>query len=145
MKKYLSILLLFSFAALLWGCHFTASDPNSSLYWLPEGSGFVDYEIDGDCVRFRYRICFVNEDQQDVNVKLSAAFSGNELTGWVESKEYFDGLDDEGQWSYRTVKASGKTELVYTFEGRYLGGDVNTELSFPDELMVATAPSPSAD
>lgn len=145
MKKYLSILLLFSFAALLWGCHFTASDPNSSLYWLPEGSGFVDYEIDGDCVRFRYRICFVNEDQQDINIKISAAFSGNELTGWVESKEYFDGLDDEGQWSYRTVKASGKTELVYTFEGRCLGGDVNTELSFPDELMVATAPSPSAD
>lgn len=145
MKRYLSILLLFSFAALLWGCHFTASDPDSSLYWLPEESGFVDYEIDGDCVRFRYRICFVNEDQQDINVKLSAAFSVNELTGWVENKEYFDGLDDEGQWSYRTVKASGKTELVYTFEGTYLGGEVNTKLSFPDKLMVATAPSPSAD
>lgn len=145
MKRYLSILLLFSFAALLWGCHFTASDPDSSLYWLPEESGFVDYEIDGDCVRFRYRICFVNEDQQDINVKLSAAFSGNELTGWVENKEYFDGLDDEGQWSYRTVKASGKTELVYTFEGIYLGGEVNTKLSFPDKLMVATAPSPSTD
>lgn len=145
MKKYLSILLLFSFAALLWGCHFSASDPDSSFYWLPEESGFVDYEINGDCVRFWYRICFVNEDQQDIKVKLSAAFSGSELTGWVASKEYFDGLDDEGQWSYRTVKASGKTELVYIFEGKYLGGEVNTDLAFPEELMVATASASAAE
>ena len=145
MKNYLSLLLLFSFAVLLWGCRFTGSDPDSSFYWLPEESGFVDYEIDGDCVRFRYRICFVNEDQQDISVKLSAAFSNSELTGWVESKEFFDGLDDEGQWDYQTVKASGKTQLVYTFEGTYLGGEVNTALSFPDELMVSTALSSAAD
>lgn len=136
MKRVVSLLLLFCLSVSLWGCDFRSPEQESSFYWLPEESGFVDYEIDGDCVRFRYRICFVNETKQDVSIKVSAAFSPKELAGWVESKDYFDGLNNRGDWTYQTVGSFCKNQLIYTFEGKYLGGEVNTELSFPEDLMV---------
>ena len=141
MKRSFSLLLIVSLAVLLCGCHFRSVEPDSAFYWLPEESGFVDYEIDGDCVSFRYRICFVNETEQDRSIKLSAAFSPKELAGWVESKDYFDGLNNRGQWEYQTVRRLSKNQLIYTFEGKYLGGEVNTKLSFPEDLMVVLAES----
>lgn len=145
MLRRLAVCLTILYFFTLAGCSRNCSgiDHDSSVYWLPEESGFVDYEIDGDCVRFRYRICFVNETEQDVSIKVSAAFSPKELAGWVESKDYFDGFNNRGDWTYQTVGSFCKNQLIYTFEGKYLGGEVNTNLSFPEDLMVVLAENES--
>ncbi len=137
MKKVLALLLAVCLLAVLVGCHCNNTDPDSSIYWIKEESGFVDYEIAGDSIRFRYRICFANETPQDAGIKLAAKFSRSESEGWLENQDFFNGLDSHGEWSYQTIEAGKKTQLVFTFEGKYLGGEVNEELAFPDELIVS--------
>lgn len=141
MKKLIAfVLLILSLSVLTWGCgtHDTSHD-DASIHWIPEESGFVDFEVSGDYVKFRYRICFVNETREDIGIKLTATFDPDELAGWIEYKDFYDGLNDQGKWDYQTVNASGKTELVFTFQGKYLGGSINNSLSFPQELIIATA------
>lgn len=137
MKKWIAFLLAVTLMMLLCSCGLYSVDDDSSVYWLQDESGFVDYEISGDVVRFRYSICFVNETTADTGIKLSAKFSGKELSDWLENEDYFEGLDDHGEWSYQTIKAGEKAQLIYTFEGKYLGGDVNEELSFPEEIIMS--------
>ena len=107
-----------------------------TLYWLPDESYFVDYEIVEGKVKFRYAICFVNNSGNDCFIKLSAKFATKDLKGWAENNEFFDGCDENGEWEYRKVKNGEKSVLVYTFTTKYLGGPVNTNLSFPEDLML---------
>lgn len=137
MKKWISLFLCIILMMLLCSCGVDNADADSSIYWIKEESSFVDYEISGDIVRFRYSICFVNEMQEHADVKIAAKFSGKELSRWIENKDYFEGLDDHGEWNYQRIKSGEKAQLIYTFEGKYLGGDVNEKLSFPQELILS--------
>lgn len=107
-----------------------------TLCWLPDESYFVDYEIVDDEVRFRYAICFVNNSGSDSHIRLSAKFAAKDLKGWAENSGFFDGYDENGECDYRKIKNGEKTVLVYSFTTKYLGGPVNTTLSFPEELLL---------
>lgn len=113
-------------------------DLNDTLHWLPDESYFVDYEIVDNTVKFRYSICFVNGTERDCGVKVSAKFKEEELSNWIKNVDFFEGHSKNGEWSYCEIKSGEKINLVLTFEGEYLGGSVNTDLSFPEELILAT-------
>lgn len=70
MKKWISLFLCIILMMLLCSCGVDNADADSSIYWIKEESSFVDYEISGDIVRFRYSICFVNEMQEHADVKI---------------------------------------------------------------------------
>lgn len=113
------------------------NDVDSDIHWLPEESYFVDYEVVDGKVRFRYAICFVNNSEYDVGIKLSARFKADELGGWIKYSSFFEGYDENGEWDYRIINHGEKVQYIYTFEGEFLGGAVNTNLSFPEELILA--------
>ncbi len=121
------------------GCNSTMANPESvddTFHWIPEESSFVDYAIHDGRVEFRYSVCFVNGTDEDQIVSLSANFAESELDGWLSYKPLMDGLDESGERSETLIKRGEKTNVIYTFEGEYLGGPVNTQLSFPEELLI---------
>ena len=111
---------------------------DSPLYWVPEKSHFVDYEIDGDRIKFRYSIHFVNSFNDDMQVSLSAKFNSKELKGWLKNESFFKGCDQNGEMLCAIVKADSSADVIFTFEGEYLGGEVNENLSFPEELIITS-------
>lgn len=150
MKKLLlivlSILIALSLVFVAWTIWTIVSsglenndDQGYSLRWLKEESYFVDYEItSANTIKFRYSICLVNDTEDDITVSLSAKFEKNELKGWVEQDDFFLGCDENGNWLYQEIKGGEKKNVIFVFEGKYLGGDPNENLSFPSELMVMT-------
>ena len=109
----------------------------SDISWLPEESHFVDYEIVDGKVRFRYAICFENKAEHAVGIKIAAKFMNEELEGWCQYTDFFEGYDENNEWDYKSIQSGEKVQYIYTFEGEYLGGTVNTSLSFPEELLVS--------
>ena len=110
---------------------------NKSLRMIPEESFFVDYDIvNENTVKFRYSICFANDSEIDTNVSIQATFNSDELKGWVKKEHLFIGMDNNGKMLSETVKHGEKVNIVFVFEGEYLGGSVNENLSFPSEYML---------
>lgn len=103
--------------------------------WIPEESYFVDYEINGNKIKFQYSICFENKDDEETEFMLSAKFKKSELEGWIKYEKFFDGMDENGESSYRKIPPHTKMNMSFYFEGDYLGGEVNTHISFPEELL----------
>ncbi len=110
---------------------------NEPVYtWKPEKSYFVDYEIiDEDTVKFRYSICLENILNEPTNVAIGVTFDEKELNGWV-TPDFFIGYDDVGEMLYATVDPKTVKNVVFTFFGEYLGGEVNEELSFPEITLM---------
>ncbi|MBQ5347957.1 MAG: hypothetical protein IIU39_07900, partial [Ruminococcus sp.] len=50
--------------------------------------------------------------------------------------EYLFGLDKNGQDKYVILKPKEEKSVEFWFEGKYLGGEVNTKLTFPELLPV---------
>ncbi len=111
---------------------------DSPFYWVHEKSHFVDYEINGDRIKFRYSIHFVNSSNDDMQVSLSAKFKSKELKGWLKKESFFKGCDQNGEMLYAIIKANDKADVIFSFEGEYLGGEVNKNLSFPEELIITS-------
>ncbi len=117
---------------------FQKGEEEKSFYWLPEESFFVDYDIvDEKTIKFRYTICFVNNLDVDTTISLSAKFDKKELAGWVVQTDGFMGCDENGELLYKEIKQGEKEFVTVTFEGKYLGGEVNENLSFPEELILS--------
>lgn len=141
--KVLVVFLLLGVAMLilLSGClmmtdHADDGDPNT-LRWIPEESRFLDYEITENRIRFKYSICFENGFDTDEMISLSAKFARKELKGWLKYESFFEGCDETGNRAYYLIKSGEKVNLVFVFEGEYLGGSVNENLSFPEELLTS--------
>ncbi len=111
------------------------NDNSNTLHWIAEESYFVDYEIIGDTVKFRYSICFENNSDEDDTISILAKFKKSELKDWIKADEFIFGCDETGERLYEEIKKGEKKNVVFVFEGEYLGGEVNTNLSFPDEIM----------
>lgn len=71
-----------------------------------------------------------------MQVSLSAKFKSKELKGWLKNESYFMGCEQNVEMLYATVKANNSADVVFTFEGEYLGGEVNKNLSFPEEIAI---------
>ena len=120
------------------GCLDTYKSEETSISWEPEKSHFADYEINGDRIKFRYSIHFVNSSNDDMPVSLSAKFNSKELKGWLKNESFFKGCDQNGEMLYAIVKADSPADVIFTFEGEYLGGEINENLSFPEELIITS-------
>ena len=130
---YSAIAFILFFSIVLSGCTMIKEKEKSKLYWVPEESYFVGYEIIDDNVVFSYSICFVNNWNDDYVVDVSAKFQKSEMKNWIEYKDFYLGTSNDG-----TVKANSKKNIVYSFKGKYLGGKVNTNISFPKELILTS-------
>ena len=115
--------------------YYSKQSNDVALSWNPEESYFVDYEINGEKIKFRYSICFHNHTSEPTEIGISAKFNKRELNGWLRYEGFFIGTDDRGILKYGLIKPKEKINIIYTFEGDYLGGTVNDSLSFPEELM----------
>ena len=112
-------------------------DQSNTLHWLPAESYFVDYEIVGDDVQFRYAICFVNNSGCDLKIKASVKFHASSLAGWAAEKDFLSCCNENGEWDYQEIKNGEKKVIVYSFTTQYLGGPVNTDLPFPEEILLS--------
>ena len=108
----------------------------NTISWSSEESYFVDYKIDNDKVMFRYSICFYNGTEEPVEVSLGAKFNSLELDGWFKCEDnFFEGLGEDGKHKYEVLNPKETKNIVFCFKGDYLGGEVNTNLSFPEEIL----------
>ena len=55
---------------------------------------------------------------------------------WIEDEGLFIGEDDDGLIKYEEIKANSEGDITVCFEGEYLGGNVNKNLSFPEEITI---------
>ena len=109
---------------------------DNTLHWLSKESKFVGYEISGDIVKFRYSICFVNNSQYTANISLSAKFKSSELKGWMKSEKFLTGLGEDGKLKKEKIEPGEKINVIFVFEGKYLGGKVNENISSPEEIIL---------
>lgn len=117
---------------------FTRMSDSGTLFWVPEESQFVDYTINGDQVTFRYAICFINDSTDNYSIKLSAKFHAEDLSGWTDQCDFLDARDASGEWNDREVPGNHKVVHIYSFSVPYSGGAVNTDISFPEEIILTT-------
>ena len=110
----------------------------TDFYWIPEESYFVDYKIKNNKVIFSYSICFVNNSEEDVTVAVSANFKKNEIKDWIKYKNFFMGYDENGIMKSELIKSKEKENVIFYFEGEYISDKINTNLSFPNELILTT-------
>lgn len=108
---------------------------SSALKWIPEESRFVDYKINNGKVTVRYSIAFENFTEDDIEFSINAAFSKSETKGWLKN-EILNGMayDENNESGHIILHAYEKRNVVISFTGDYLGGKVNTNLSFPEEI-----------
>lgn len=105
----------------------TVDSPNG-LNWIPEESYFVDYSIEGDRVKFRYLFTYENTTDVDMIIKYPrVTFMRKGLRGWLEYQNGYSGTNEDGTTKIYS-SAGEKVSFVLTFEGEYLGGDVNTKI-----------------
>lgn len=111
------------------------SSEEPSFEFLPEESYMEGYELtDHGTVKIRYSICFINNTESDITVGPAVRFRKRELRGWMENR-LLHGYDENGE--YIKVKANRKENITVIFEGEYLGGPVNENLSFPKTVLLA--------
>lgn len=108
----------------------------NTLHWIPEESNFVDYDIVGDKVKFRYTITFVNNSPYNSTISLSAKFSPKELKGWIEADDFIIGCDENDIMIAESITKGEKKKITFTFAGKYLGGKIPRKLSFPQEIIM---------
>ncbi len=134
--KIISCLLSLVTIATLFTACYNSKHTEVGFRWVREKSYFVDYKINGNKIKFEYAIYFINPEDEPVEIAISAKFKKAELDGWLKYENFFDGLDENGERKYGKVLPNEEKYINFYFEGEYLGGEINTKLSFPDDLMV---------
>lgn len=106
-----------------------------SLCWVEDESGMIGYEItEQNTVRIEYFICFINYDSNDLRFSLAAKFRKKDTLGWL-ADGFLWGCDKDGELLHTYIKSGEKITVTYTFEGEYLGGTINENISFPEEIF----------
>lgn len=118
---------------------FARMSDSGTLFWVPEESQFVDYTIDGDLITFRYAICFINDSTDNHSIKLSAKFHAEDLSGWTGQHDFLSGCDENGEWVSHVIPNGEKVVHTYCFTVPYSGGTVNTDIQFPEKIILSTS------
>ena len=140
-KKLLTIFVLPILIILLLTSCTSIEKEYPALKWFPEKSHFLDYKIEGHVVTFRYKILFKNFTNEDIAVGITAIFEKSYTKDWVEENEFlatFSKSDNDLKDGYAVVKANNSTYVIASFSGTFTGGKVNTNLSFPEEIILIT-------
>lgn len=147
MKKIILTVSIITVLLLIIGCMsmllFLSSNTlndegKSDFYWIEEESYFVDYVIENNKIVFSYSINFVNNSDSDVSVSVSTKFRKSEICKWIKYQDYFIGYDEYGNMKYETIKAGEQKNIIFYFEGDFISDNINTKLSFPNELIITT-------
>ncbi len=107
--------------------------------WDENKSSFAGYTIENKKVYFNYEVCFANRAKEDTIISVGATFKAKELKGWVKEKELsnsFFAKEENGNLSRYSIPANSEKKVTLKFVGEYLGGTVNENLSFPEELII---------
>ena len=125
-----------SFFSIIQSTPMSDSPQKDTISWIPEESYFVDYKINNDIVTFRYSICFYNDTEDPIEISLGAKFKSAELKGWFNCEDNFlEGLGEDGEHKYEVLNSKEKKNIIFCFKGDYLGEKVNTNISFPEEIL----------
>lgn len=118
--------------------HRTADSGNvTSWQWIREDSYLVDIELDADngTVAILYSFCFTNPTESSYALApISANFARNDLAGWMEYQQFFVGQRQDGNY-YTVLQPQETVNVVYSFSGKYLGGEISTHIDPPMEIM----------
>ena len=109
-------------------------DSSSGLRYIAEECRLIDYEISGDKIKFRYEMCWQSDSEYDLKLwQFAVKFQEKDTTGWLENEGFLFGeLDMEND--YCIIHSGDTIYVTLVFEGTYLGGTVNTDLSEPDKV-----------
>lgn len=139
-KNVYKIILFLTIIVNICGCSydFNRNEEIAGLRWIESDSFFVDYRIDGNKVTFRYSIHLINTSENAKKFSLSAKFKKSEINSWVipEDNGYLTGYVEDDDSLYKTIKSKEEVDVIYTFEGDYLGGTINENLSFPEDFII---------
>ena len=109
--------------------------PTGALRWIREKSSCTDISIQNDRVVLAYSLHFENTTVDDYWVCYpQASFRRIELLGWMEY-DNFSGYGKTGESTF-LVPANDAVDIVVSFEGNYLGGPVNDNISLPSIVFV---------
>ena len=136
MKRVIIILTLIVTISIILSSCVNKDDDESLLKWIPEKSYFTSYSVKNNIVIFGYMIHFVNNSTNEYKIRISAKFKSGDLKGWIKNKDFFEGCDEDGNWLESVLYPQQETDVVFWFEGEYLGGIVNDNISFPEELII---------
>lgn len=115
----------------------TDAGSTTSWQWIREESYLVDIALDADngTVAILYSFCFSNPTENPYALApISANFARKDLAGWIDYQQFYVGkrLDDN---YYTILEPQQTTNVIYSFEGEYIGGEVNTHIAPPAEIM----------
>ncbi|MBQ2676082.1 MAG: hypothetical protein IJF54_01605 [Clostridia bacterium] len=121
---------------------FSVTYHSSYMKWIEKKSKFVGYEItDKNTVQLRYSLCFENNEDWDLSVSyISAEFDEEKLNGWMDYREAFVGYIEGAEDKNIIVKSGEKKMVDVIFEGTYLGGKVNADMSLLDWTRAEVVP-----
>ena len=141
MRKKLLFLFLISIFCLFSGCLiFGSSHPSTevssgALRWVREQSFLVNSSVQDDRITLTYSFHFQNSTDDDLWVCYpQAKFNRLELLGWME----YDHISGYGEYGEDTflIPANDEADIIVVFEGKYLGGTVNQDLSVPSIVFM---------
>ena len=116
----------------------TADSGNvTSWQWIREESYLVDIELDTDngTVAILYSFCFTNPTENSYTLApISANFARNDLAGWMDYQQFYVGQRKDGNY-YTVLQPQETVNVVYSFSGKYLGGEIGTHIDPPTEIM----------
>jgi len=136
------ILTVFMFAML-------PHDPDPTSYGPMKDMHFAGCTVLGETVQFRYAMTYHNSSQEyDITIdSITGNFKRRELSGWFGvppedwepevsslyhiNKEILTGYVDNEEGRI-TIPAGQNMEVVFVFEGTYLGGELPDHISVPD-------------
>ena len=140
MKRLMMLTACFCFLITLTGCFSDAAsdmNPESETFrWVKEESHFVDYQVKGETVQFRYVFCFENHTDHDIRLSsFTASFRKDDLKDWIRYQQFYSGTPENGE-SDVLIGKGNKMSVMFVFEGEYLGGIINENLLAEDLVMI---------
>lgn len=106
------------------------------LNWDANECRMLDYQTSGDQIRVRYSVRMVNHEE-DADLELSffgLYFTREDVDGWLKYERSYVCTLESGEASV-VIPAGEYVDVVLLFEGEYLRGEVNEDLSAPINMM----------
>ena len=54
----------------------------------------------------------------------------------MKNEKFLTGLGEDGKLKKEKIGSGEKINVIFVFEGKYLGGKVNENISFPEEIIL---------
>lgn len=116
------------------------SEQKETYPWIREEGYVIDINVSGDCVSFKYALCYSNESDYYIGIThVVCGFDESELDGWYTNTDSRQNnilvgfANKDGSEVY--IAPGEERVVVFTFEGSYAGGTIPSELSYPSKII----------